>query len=488
MHPQPVNLLPDKSPFYKKMVIICLVVGLFLFGVVIWNASRVAANNPSVTLHPKSGGIIDTVTRFFFDSDNVLEGQTNDRINILLLGIGGAGHDGPYLSDTNIILSIRPSTKDVAMISIPRDLGVKVADQGVRKINYADAYGEMLNPGKGGDFARQVFSETFKQPIPYYIRVDFKAFSEIVDAVGGIDVAVPRTFTDTQFPGPDFSYRTVHFDAGVNHLDGETALTFARSRHGNNGEGSDFARAHRQQLVLETLKHKLLSAGTYTSPATISQILSSLTSHITTNLDAGQLLYLGTFAKDIKEPIHHLVLDNSPSGYLISATGESGAFLLFPKTGDYTTINTSIDHIFETTSTIETVAAGTPIAAPAITPPATLPSLVSDAKVEVQNGTWRVGLAARVKGRLAEQGMRVIGVGNSLKRPIDKTAIYVLNLNVSPATTKALSAYFKAPVLTVLPDWLQQSYDNPSTTEEETGMKYNKDADVLIILGTDNQE
>lgn len=488
MEPQPVNLLPDRPTLRKKIMITSLIVGLFLFCLVIWKAAQTSTNDPNITLRPKSGGIIATVTNFFFDTDTLLEGQPNDRINILLLGIGGAGHDGPYLSDTNIIVSIKPTTNEVAMISIPRDLGVKIADQGVRKINYADAYGELQSPGNGGDFARQVFSETFKQPIPYYIRVDFKAFSEIIDAVGGIDVNVPRTFTDTQFPGPDFSYRTVRFDAGVTHLDGESALTFARSRHGNNGEGSDFARAHRQQLVLESLKQKLLSAGTYANPATITQILSTLKTHITTNLAIGQLLYLGTFAKDITEPIKNLVLDNSPTGYLISATGESGAFLLFPKTGDYTIINTTIDRIFETTSTIEAVAAAT---APITTTPSRstpLPSLVTTSKVEIQNGTWRAGLASRLKDRLTEQGLRVIGVGNSLKRPIDKTAIYVLNLSVSATTTKALSAYFKAPVLTVLPDWLQESYDNPYTTEQETGMKYNKDADILIILGTDTQE
>ncbi len=488
MEQQPVNLLPDQPTSRKKVVIISLVVGLFLFGLVIWKASQASGINPSITLRPKAGGIIATVTNFFFDTENVLDGQTDDRINILLLGIGGAGHDGPYLSDTNIIVSIKPTTKEVAMISIPRDLGVKIADQGVRKINYADAYGEMLNPGNGGDFARQIFAETFKQPIPYYIRVDFKAFSEIIDAVGGIDVNVPRTFTDTQFPGENFSYRTVHYDAGNNHLDGESALTFARSRHGNNGEGSDFARARRQQLVLESLKHKLLSAGTYFNPATITQILTTLRSHISTNLDVGQLLYLGTFAKDITGSIRNLVLDNSPNGYLISTTGESGAFLLFPKTGDYTTINTAIDQIFQTTSTIATVASATPITTTPSKAPATLPSLVTTSKVEIQNGTWRAGLASRLKDRLTEQGLRVIGVGNSLKRPIDKTAIYVLNLSVSATTTKALSAYFKAPVLTVLPDWLQESYDNPYTTEQETGMKYNKDADILIILGTDTQE
>jgi thiamine pyrophosphate-dependent acetolactate synthase large subunit-like protein len=79
-------------------------------------------------------------------------------------------------------------------------------------------------------------------------------------------------------------------------------------------------------------------------------------------------------------------------------------------------------------------------------------------------------------------------VGNSLKRPIEKTAIYLLNPAVSRVSTKALSDQLKAPVLTVLPEWLLIGYNNPETTEDESGMKYNQEADVLVILGADTKE
>lgn len=499
MENEPINLLEAEPRVRKKVILISLITGLFLFWFILWFGGANLPGSVSVLLHPKSVGFFQTVKNFIFHTDPVLEGQTDDRINILVLGIGGAGHDGPYLSDTNIIVSLKPSTKKVSLISIPRDLGVKINDQGVRKINFADAYGELKAPGQGGDYARQVFSETFNISIPYYIRVDFKAFADMIDAVGGVPINVPRTFSDSQFPGENYSYRTIRFEAGPQTMDGQTALDFARSRHGDNGEGSDFARAHRQQLVLEALKQKLLSVGTYTDPTVVTGLLNSLSQHVATNLDLAQMMYLATLAKDITSPLKHLVLDNSPSGYLVSTTGENGAFLLFPRTGEYTNINEAIRDIFLATSSASGIAV-TPARSPSpTTPPApttvstnpTTPTpttaLFPNAKIEIQNGTWRAGLAARIRSHLQDKGYSVIGVGNSLKRPIDKTTIYLLHLGAAPAT-KGLSAYFKAPTLTVLPDWLQEIYDNTNTPEDERGMKYNRDADILIVLGADTQE
>src|SRR3989344_6394346 len=177
-----------------------------------WNGSKsvfISGRNPFVQ-----------VADFLFGGDTLI-GESRGQINILLLGVGGAGHDGPYLTDTNIILSIKPSTKEVALISVPRDLGVKIPGHDWRKINSAGAFGEAENPGSGGEFARKVFADTFDVEIPYYIRIDFKAFQELIDEVGGVTVNVPRAFTDKAFPGPNFSYTTIHFDAGVQTLNGQ---------------------------------------------------------------------------------------------------------------------------------------------------------------------------------------------------------------------------------------------------------------------------
>jgi hypothetical protein len=192
-------------------------------------------------------------------------------------------------------------------------------------------------------------------------------------------------------------------------------------------------------------------------------------------------------ASEFNSSPKNLVLDNSPAGFLVSTTGESGAFLLFPKTGDYTNVNTAIAGIFSSTSTPSLAVTPALIyPKPATSTPGTV--VYSNFKVELQNGTWRVGLAARMRERLQEKGFSVITVGNSLKRPIEKTAIYLLNPAVSRVSTKALSDQLKAPVLTVLPEWLLIGYNNPETTEDESGMKYNQEADVLVILGADTKE
>jgi LCP family protein required for cell wall assembly len=435
-----------------------------------------AQNYDLKTLKPKNVGILQTVKNFILSSDNILEGQKDDRVNILLLGIGGPGHDGPYLSDTNIILSIKPSTKEVAMISVPRDLGVKINGHGVRKINSADAFGEAQEPGQGGEYARQIFAENFGMDIPYYVRVDFKAFQEIIDEVGGVTVNVPRSFTDYEFPGPNFSYRTISYNAGVQAMKGQSALDFARSRHGNNGEGSDFARSRRQQLMISALKEKLLSFGTYTNPVHVQKILQSLSDHITTNLNFGQMMYLANLGKEADEKIKMLVLDNSETGFLKSYIADSGAYMLVPKTGNFDDINLAIKNVFEENRA--KIAQNLSVENKSVFP---------SGKIQILNGTWRAGLAAKYQQQLQEKGFSTLPAGNSPKRPIAVTTIYIVNSKISDDIISALQKEIKAQTEKNRPDWLSPNLNNSSSSTELTNpnLKYNTEADIIIILGTD---
>src|SRR3989339_710610 len=248
---QPVNFLEPKNqtlhetpPRRRRWFLYLLTLAILIFvgncGLRAFSLYELPQNGDAydaLTLKPKNVGLFQTVKNFIFHSDNVLAGQTNNRINILLLGIGGSGHDGPYLSDTNIIVSIKPSTKEVAMISVPRDLAAEM-NGGIFKINSADAFGEAKQSGGGGEYARQIFAKTFALDIPYYIRVDFKAFEDLINTVGGVSIDVPRAFSDNLYPGPNNSYKPISFEAGVQAMSGTRALEYARSRHGNNGEGS----------------------------------------------------------------------------------------------------------------------------------------------------------------------------------------------------------------------------------------------------------
>lgn len=482
MDEQQINLLKPQNypltppPKNKTRWVVFLILGAAIFGLLIFRNYTMAKwpSNPSaydsITLKPKRIGFLQTVKNFIFSSDNVIAGQQEDRINILLLGIGGSGHEGPYLSDTNIILSIKPSTNQVAMVSVPRDLAVKINGHGLRKINNANAFGEAEQADGGGEYARKIFEQTFDASIPYYARVDFTAFTELIDAVGGININIARPFVDTAYPGPDNSFQTISFDAGMQQLNGERALMFARSRHGSNGEGSDFARAKRQQLALAAFKKKLLSAGTYLNPLTLQKIMTSLSRHILTNMDFGQMMYLVGMAKEMNsDDVKTLVLDDSPNGFLKPISGVDGAYLLGPKTGNYSEINSAINNIFAMTSTA-------PIYIPDPNKLAPISATIPSANIEIQNGTWRAGLAAIKKQELEKDGLLISSVGNSVKRPIATTTIYIITNHTSNTLIAALMSKLHADSTASLPEWLQSAYNASGSS-----------SDVIIVLGEDAQ-
>lgn len=413
-----------------------------------------------VTLEPKQPkSLLKKISYFVFNQGNEkLAGEKDDRINILLLGMGGIGHDGPFLTDTIMIMSIQPSEKEVALISIPRDLGIKIPGyKGIRKINHANAYGESEKSGWGGAFATEVFEKTFNIDIPYYIRLDFKAFQEIIDEVNGISVNVERTFTDSSYPADNEEYQVVHFDRGVQTMKGYRALQFARSRHGNNGEGSDFARAHRQQKILLALKEKLLSFGTLANPVRINKVINALERHMTTNMEFAEIVSLTKLAKEFDtNEIRTLVLDNSTGGFLQNAFTTNGAFILEPTAGNFKTINKAIEHIFDEDYVV--VQDTTPVQEK---------PKHTEAHIEVQNATWKAGLAARIKKRLTDKSFMVHAIGNAAEKPIEQSGIYNISGIDAHDTMLALQDELRIPI----------------KKEPPSGTAATSTTDILIILG-----
>ncbi len=457
---QPINLLNHPGHFEhpeprKKSRWFFLLFGIIV--VIIIGGTAIAALRDTdntleydpVTLEPKQPeGFFKKLSYLVFKKDIKLEGEKRDRINILLLGMGGPGHDGPYLTDTIIIASIQPSTNQIALISIPRDLGVPIKERGVYRINSANSYGEAEKPGWGGAYATEVISETFGIEIPYYIRLDFTAFKEIIDEVGGVRIEVAKTFTDYQYPGPNATYQTISFKAGPQTMDGETALTYARSRHGNNGEGSDFARARRQQQILQALKEKVLSFATLTNPLRIKKIMDALEKNMTTNMQFNEIIELVRMGRELDTArMQTLVLDDSPNGFLVNASTPGGAFILSPKTHSFEPISHAINAIFTTTSTPQL--SQTPL----IQHPPTVTT--TDPIVEIQNGTWSAGLAARVEATLETKKIYSDTIGNvdPEYKPIAASGIYVLNPQVSTHAAQ-ISEELDIPLYTSLPSFL----------------------------------
>ncbi|MCF6276771.1 MAG: LCP family protein [Candidatus Magasanikbacteria bacterium] len=450
-----------RSKFFLFLIVFVL---LLLGGYTARAITSNSSNNPDdydpITLEPvRPEGIFQRLKYFVFNKEVKLEGEKDDRINILLLGMGGLGHDGPFLTDTIIIASIKPSTGEVAMISIPRDLGVYIKGEGWWKINHANHFGEKQKSNQGGAFATEVISDTFNIDIPYYIRVDFKAFEKIVDDVGGVNVFVENAFKDSQYPAEDDLYKTISFAQGEQEMNGETALEYSRSRHGNNGEGSDFARARRQQQVILALKEKVFSFSTLANPLKIYNIIKTLDRHITTNMEFADIV---TFMKVIKEDldtknIKTFVLDNSPNGYLKNIVGANGAYMLQPKTGDFGEINYLIANIFEAQPQ-----------KPQIVAEQNSPKYYSDAKIEIQNGTWIAGMAARLENKLEKKGFDVGELGNTAERPQQLSGIYIIGSDQKTDTAKALKEELGI-----------------SIRKLPNNLTFTSSSDILIILGTD---
>lgn len=419
--------------------------------------------------------IINTLKNLAESADKALKGEQRERINILLLGMGGRQHEGGYLTDTIILASLDLENKKVAMVSIPRDMAIPVEDKGLLKINSINAYAENENPDSGGLAASQAVSDILNIPIDYYLRVDFEGFVNIIDELGGIKINVENTLDDYRYPikgmedAEDFEsrYEHLYIEKGWQQLDGETALKFARSRHAYGIEGSDFARARRQQIILESVKNKLISIHTLFNPSRIGEIIGEANNHISTNLKTWEVIKLWNDFKDVsKDEIINKVLDNSPNGLLVDTIADSGAYILSPRSGDFSEIQYMINNIFS----------DAPVEAKNVV-------VEEGATVEIRNGTWINGLASQTALDLEKYSFNVIRVGNSSKQNFQKSVIYDLSYGEKEESLTVLKKVLNANVSFGLPDWLVADLENDLKDEKNPVQP-----DFLVILGQEADE
>ena len=155
-----------------------------------------------------------------------------ERVTILLLGIDQrCDENGPTHTDSMMLLTIDPVGLSAAVLSLPRDLWVDIPDVGVDRINQAFYYGELYElPGGGPELAMETVESLIGVPVQYYVAVNFDAFIEVVDLIGGIKVDVAEKIDDSAYPDRCYGYEPFHIEAGSQHLDGDTALKYARTR------------------------------------------------------------------------------------------------------------------------------------------------------------------------------------------------------------------------------------------------------------------
>ncbi|MFA6161251.1 MAG: LCP family protein [Patescibacteria group bacterium] len=450
-------------------VFFALLVGLFAT-VGAAASYRAAARGTSVFAEVIDLPGIADIRRLALGSDTSLPNTPNktdsDQINILFLGVGGAGHDGPQLSDTIILATFDRKQNRVAMLSIPRDLAYPLGNGKFEKINSLNAWQEVEHPGEGAQKTAELIGTLFNIHIDHVIRIDFDGFTKFIDALGGVDVTVEKSFTDTSYPiGEDGGWRTVSFKKGDTTMNGETTLEFARSRHGNNGEGSDFARSKRQQLIIQGVREKLFSLGTLANPKKISELINILSGHIQTDLSSWDLIAFAPLAAQIdRNNITMRVLTDAADGELVPAN-VNGAYMLFPKKPDW--------------SEIRFIAAN-----PFVSKEEVAKQLIPQINVtlEIKNGTTYEGYASQVSQKLKAQGYLVSAVGNSAHRGYERTVLYDLTNGQKTAEIVRLKNLLDADISSAMPttvDGKQVIYGQFMTPENISATG----TDILVILG-----
>ncbi len=293
--------------------------------------------------------------------------------NILLIGYGGAGHSGGFLADSIILLHINKEAKKAFLISIPRDIWIKLPldweNLKWAKINEAYAIGidDLKYPNKkpefrgktgGGNMVKYAATQITGFTVDYFAAVSFDEIVKIIDILGRIEVDVPLSFTDEYYPIKGLEnetcgktpeemealkqkysgfelekqykcrYETISFEKGKTKMDGAVALKFARSRH-SAAYGGDFARSERQIAILLGIKEKLASLDALSK---IDELFPHLAALLTTDLDLSTTKDLAVFFGNPKE--YSIEKINLTTDNVLSASkGPQGQFILIPKAG-----------------------------------------------------------------------------------------------------------------------------------------------------------
>ncbi len=293
------------------------------------------------------------VSALIFDKDLPIKSYQN-RTNVVILGIAGGEHDGSDLTDTIIFLSLDFKKHDVVMISIPRDIWLPSIQD---KVNTAYHYGEIQKKGGGLVMAKAAVEEIIDQPVHYAWVIDFSGFKKIIDLVGGLDIFVEKGFVDEFYPIPGREkdecggdpkykcrYETLRFEKGLQHMDGEKALKYVRSRQAEGEEGTDFARDKRQQQVIVALKNKLFDFSLLREKEKIKELLNIINEYSSSDMDLSEKILFAKFFLQLKnDDIRKIILDSGDKeknrrGFLINPPIESrykNLWVLTPRTGDF---------------------------------------------------------------------------------------------------------------------------------------------------------
>lgn len=394
---------------------------------------------------------------------DLLKGEGQGRVNILLLGRGGGTHDAPDLTDTMMLASVDPVNHTATLLSLPRDLWVNVPNQGVMKLNAAWETGEFKYLGKtaagstnpkaitaGYAMVDQTVEGILGITIDYNAIIDFQAFQQAVDTVGGVTINVPTDLVDPTMAWENGGNATLA-TAGVQTFNGNQALNYVRSRETT----SDFARAERQRSVLLALKGKVETLGTISNPFKLSGLLDTFGNNVQTDLSLNNASRLYGILKGVGgSKITSIGLDGSdtPGSTQYVTTGNiNGQSIVLPKAG-----------LFQY-GDIQKFVRGQ-LKDPYI--------LKEDARILVLNGTALPGLATTKAAELESYGYNVVQAANAPSQDWTKTTLVDL--------TRGKDKYTK--------NYLQQRFGTQAVTSLGDTKIPTNGADFVIIIGSDEAQ
>jgi LCP family protein required for cell wall assembly len=395
--------------------------------------------------------------------------QHGQQVNVLLLGMGGYENDAPFLTDSIMAVTIDPNSHRVMMASIPRDLVARMNLQTnpnsiwTNKINaaYEVPYTSIIccvapqyqGRDGGGHAAEHEVGKITGLTFDRYIAIDFKAFRDMVNALGGVDVCLTTNLDDYTYPNYGHGYIALHYKAGCQHLSGEQALQVARSRHAiEPQQSSDFGRSRRQQDIMQAIKKK---ATTVNGWAKAPQLLDALQKNIHTDMSLADMKAIYDWGKNLPDSAIIRLALTAPSGavagnFLYSGNCGMGPYAsqLCPEDPSYRMIHQYIASAFIDQSL-----------------------LAERAPVQFANGSNTYSdLADRVTTMLDPLGLQLANPilhGNSAR-----TLILDYSGGQFPKTTAWLANYFGGQVIAATP-----ASPQPARGQQTYG--------IVVVLGHD---
>jgi LCP family protein required for cell wall assembly len=240
--------------------------------------------------------------------------QGTARLTLLLMAIDQRPGENPDKANTDamIIFTLDPQTHTAGMLSIPRDLYVPLTGHGEGRINTAMALG-------GPEYAMREVGRVVGIPIQHYVRVNFNTLTSLIDMIGGVYVDVDADINDPTYPNMDYGYDPFVLSKGWQHLDGATALKYARTRHGS----SDFVRMRRQQQLLMAVREQIMKPGVLARVMlNMPLVIDVVSQSIKSDLSMTEMIQLALFAKDLPpDSITRVVMDETVVQGYITPTG-----------------------------------------------------------------------------------------------------------------------------------------------------------------------